>query len=320
MKAAVLYKFGETPRYDDFPDPAPGDGETLVRVQAAALENIDRAMARGDHYAAGQMIPALPAVMGFDGIGTLDDGRRVGFGGIRPPYGALAPLTVIKDGFYAPIPDGVDAPTAAAAPGSTLTALLPLKFAAKLQPGESVLVNGATGFAGRLAVQVANLLGAGRVIGTGRNPESLASLPALGADAVIDLAQPDDAVLDAFSAVTAGGCDVILDFLWGRPTELLLRALTPKELSFARKRTRLIHAGVMAGETIALAGEMLRTSGLEITGAGNIPPEAIPEATEQAWRWLIDGTLRCEIETVPLSRIAEVWDRPAHGKRLVIVP
>jgi len=321
MKAAVLHQFGQTPRCEDYPEPVPGEGEIILPVKAAALENIDRALVRGDHYAAHQMIPSLPAVLGFDGIGALEDGRLVGFGGVRPPYGAFAERVAVKAQYTIPLPEGVDAPAAAAAPSSTMTALLGLQSAGGLQPGGTVLVNGATGFAGRLAVQVARLLGAGRVIGSGRDPSALAELPGLGAEGVVDLSRPDEAVVEAFSAAKGEGYDVILDFLWGRPTELLLRSLTPRELSLARKRARLVHAGEAAGPAISLPGEALRTSGVEIGGAGNIPPEAIGEATARMWAWLQSGALRFEVEVVPLAEFERAWQRTnLHGKRLVIVP
>src|SRR5436190_22056047 len=95
MKAAVLHNFGESPRYEDFPDPSAGAEEIVVQVKAVALENIDRAMAKGQHYAVHQLVPSLPAIIGFDGIGALDDGRLIGFGGMRPPYGSMAEKAVI---------------------------------------------------------------------------------------------------------------------------------------------------------------------------------------------------------------------------------
>src|SRR5215813_10039103 len=156
MKAAVLHHFGDVPRYEDFPDPTPGENETLVQVKAVPLENIDKFMAAGTHYAVQQFLPSLPAIIGFDGIGMKEDGSLIGFGGIKPPYGALAEKVAIQ--YSVPIPEGVDAVTAAAVPGPALTALFPLKWGAKLQAGETILINGATGFAGKLAVQIAKML------------------------------------------------------------------------------------------------------------------------------------------------------------------
>lgn len=133
MKAAVLHRFGRAPRYEDFSAPVPESDEILLRVQAVALENVDKALARGSHYATRQLVPHLPAITGIDGSGTLENGRMVGFGGVRPSCGAMAELAPIRNLHYIPIPEGVDAATAAAVPSSTLTALLALKWGAKLQ-------------------------------------------------------------------------------------------------------------------------------------------------------------------------------------------
>jgi NADPH2:quinone reductase len=323
MKAAVLHKFGEAPRYEDFPDPTLGEDEILIRPIAVALENVDRMMAKGTHFASSQFLLKLPAIVGFDGIGMLEDGRLVGFGGTKPPYGAMAEKAVCPKMYQAPVPDGVDPVTAAAVPGSTLTSLFPLKWGAKLQPGESVLINGATGFAGKLAVQVAKLLGAGRIIGTGRDEAALQSLRDLGADAVVDLKQSDETIAAAFQKEAGEtGYHIILDFLWGHPTELLIRSLVPYELGFAKHPVRLAQIGEMAGSTVSLSADALRTSGLEIFGAGGgVTPEAIAEGTQQVWDWLKAGKLHADIEQVPLKDVENSWQRTdLHGKRIVIVP
>lgn len=292
-------------------------------MRAVALENVDKAIARGSHYASRQFLPHLPAIVGLDGIGVLEDGRLVGFGGVRTPYGSMAELAPIPSTHCVPIPDGVDAAIAAAVPGSALASLFPLRWGAQLQPGETVLVNGATGFAGKLAIQVAKLLGAGRVVATGRNDAALPTLPALGADAVIDLKQADRQLGEAF-AREAGttGYDVILDFLWGHPTELLIATLVPHTLGFARRRVRLVQIGEAAGARMSLPADTLRTSGLEITGAGGgLTPDAVAEGANQVWEWIKTGKLRAEIEQVPLKEFERAWKRTdLRGARLVIVP
>jgi len=323
MKAAVLHTFGEAPRYEDFPDPTPEKDEILVQVKAVALENIDKALAKGTHYASHHFLPKLPAIVGSDGIAMRDDGQLVGFGGVRPPYGTMAEKAVFPDMYQVPIPDGVDAAIAATVPASALTSLFPLKCGAKLQPDETVLINGATGFTGKLAIQVARLLGAKRVIGTGRNAVVLQSLHELGADDVIDLKQSDENVIEAFKQeAKISGNQVILDFLWGHPTELLIEALIPRELSFAKNSVRLVQIGEMAGPKISLAASALRTSGLEILGAGGgLTPEAIAEGTQQVWEWIKAGKLLAGIEQVPLKDVESSWQRSdVSGKRIVIAP
>jgi len=321
MKAAVLHNFGETPKFEEFPDPTPREGEILVHVRAVPLENVDKMMAEGSHFASKQFLSTLPAIVGFDGIGMLEDGRLVGFGGVKAPYGAMAEKTVIPEGYYVPVPDGVDAVTAAALPASALTSLFPLKWGAKLQPGETVLINGSTGVSGKLAIQIAKLLGAGRVVGTGRNEESMQQVREFGADAVIDLKKSDEELTDDFKKEAGEGYDVILDFLWGHPTDVLIKTLIPSELRLS-KPVRLVQIGEKAGRTISLSADSLRTSGLEIRGgAAGITPEAMGESTNQVWEWLKENKLHMDIEQVPLKNIESVWKRTDfQGKRIVIVP
>jgi NADPH:quinone reductase-like Zn-dependent oxidoreductase len=319
MKAAVLHNFGETPKYEDFPDPTPGQDEVLIQVKAVALEIIDRMMVEGTHFASQQFLSTLPAIIGFDGIGTLEDGSLIGFGGTRPPYGAMAEKTVVPKTNVVPIPEGID-PVAATAIPTALTAL-PLKFAGKFQPGETVFINGATGAAGKAAIQVAKLLGAGRVVGTGRNEASMKRSIELGADTMIDLKQSDERLIAAFKKEIGHGCDIILDFLWGHPTELLIKALVPEELTFG-KRVRLIQIGETAGSSISLPADALRTTGLEIYGAtAGLSPEVMSEGSNQAIEWIKTGKLQIDIEQVPLKDIERLWKRTDfQGKRIVVVP
>src|SRR6476646_1570712 len=188
MKAAVLHAFGQPPRYEDFADPQATEGEVLVRVKAASLKNVDKMMASGSHY---DRLPDLPCVCGVDGVGLLDDGTRVYCGGARPPYGMMAERTVVSRAWCLPVPEQVDDVTAAALPNPALSAWLPLVWRAQLRPAETVLILGATGVAGKLAIPIAKHLGAERVVAAGRNGQVLKTLPDLGADATIALDQPD---------------------------------------------------------------------------------------------------------------------------------
>lgn len=323
MKAAVIHEFGSVPRYEDFIDPIADGGDLVVHVKAVALENFDKMTAQGVHYASKRMFPQFPAIVGHSGVGALADGKLVAFGGTRPPYGTMAEKAVIPReyaGYATPVPEGVDPELAAALPASALTSLLPLKWGAKLEPGQTVLIQGATGVSGKLAVQIAALLGARRVVVTGREESILQSLRDLGVSATIDLKQPDAEICDAFARESGDGYDIVLDFLWGRPTELLFRALTPSDVGFAKRRTRYVQIGQAAGSTIAFPAEALRTSGLELTGAGNVSPEVLPEAMAQIWVWILERKLTIDVEKMDLRDIAEAWERKTPGKRIVIVP
>jgi NADPH:quinone reductase-like Zn-dependent oxidoreductase len=320
MKAAVINQFGDVPKYTDFPEPQPADGEVLIDIRASVLENFDKGTASGKHYSSKSLYPQFPAVVGSDGIGVTAEGKTVAFGRIRSPYGAFAEKTVA--GYTIPIPDGIDVARASAMPSSILTSLLPLKYSAKLQPGETVLVNGATGVSGRIAIQVAKILGAGKVIATGRNERSLRLLPELGANVIVDLKEPDGRVGEAIRAAGGEqGIDVVLDFIWGHPAEVLIDTFIPTEVGFAKRRVRYMQIGQKAGSHISLPASALRTSGLELMGIGKIPFEIVQEEMKQVWSWIADEKIDMEIEEVPLADIASAWQRDdLEGKRLVIIP
>lgn len=320
MKAAVINKLGDIPQYKDFQAPTHGEGGILIDVKASVLENFDKVTVSGTHYSSKKLFPQFPAIAGTDGVGTTEDGRLVSFGDIKRPYGAFAEKTIA--GYIIPVPDGIDAASAAAIPPSVLTSLLPLKYSAKLQPGETVLINGATGVSGRIAVQVAKILGAGKVIGTGRNEDSLKLLSTLGADEVINLQQSDDQLAEAFTAAAGeSGYDVVIDFLWGHPAEVLINTFIPQEAGFAKRRIRYIQIGEKAGPAVSLPGSALRTSGLELMGIGKIPNEVLADEINRVWNWMKEDKFYMDIERVQLSAINEAWQRnDLAGKRLVIVP
>ncbi|MCK2218373.1 zinc-binding alcohol dehydrogenase family protein [Actinomadura sp. ATCC 31491] len=319
MKAAVLHEIGGVPRYEDFPDPVAGDDEVIIEVRAVAVENVDKAIAAGTHYAGRTYVGRLPAIPAFDGIGALPDGTLVGFGGVRPPYGALAERTVVPQGSYVPIPGGLD-PAVAAAMASAVTAMS-MRTAAGFAAGETVLVQGATGVAGRLAVQVARLLGAGRIVATGRDDDQLREVQALGADTVINTAVPDEALAQAYLDARGDGYDVVMDYLWGRPIEILLRALVPRSFAFG-KPTRVVQIGESAGAEVTLAASSLRTSGVEVFGAAKgLDPQRMDEAYQQVVAWTRSGELTFGVERVPLSDIETAWRRTdLKGRRLVVLP
>ena len=134
---------------------------------------------------------------------------------------------------------------------------------AKLAAGETTLILGATGVTGQLAVQIAKLLGAKRVVAAGRNEGRLSRLLELGADVTIQLNQSPESLKAAF-AREAGeeGFDVILDYLWGAPTEILLAAITRSEFSRVTKEIRLVQVGESAGASISLSAAVLRSTPL----------------------------------------------------------
>ncbi len=319
MNAAVLHTVGKPPRFEQFPEPIAGDGEVIVQVHAASLKPIDKQLASGSHYASPR---ELPVVCGLDGVGRLGDGQRVFFGGTRAPYGAMAQQTVVRRTFCFPVPESVDDETAAALPNPGVSAWLSLAYRAKQAPGDNVLILGATGVTGKLAVKIAKLLGAGRVVAAGRNRQILSTLHDVGADATIQLDAPADDLTAAFvREAGVSGFQVVIDYVWGQPAEAFLAAITRKEFTVITSETRFVQVGESAGPTISLAAAVLRSTALTIMGTAGIPPrDILVDALQQVMAHAASGELRVDTERVPLADIENAWDRDQPGRRLVVRP
>lgn len=316
MNAAIVTP-GQVPQYGYFADPEAGEKEQIVQVKAAAIHHVVKSIAAGKHYSAGADQSLVP---GVDGVGLLADGSRVYFGAIRKPYGTFAELSITTQGWSMPLPDGLPDATAAAIFNPAMSSWLALTYRAQLQPGETVLILGATGTSGQLAVQVAKLLGAGKVIAAGRNKAVLEQLRALGADECIPLDQSPENLVKAFAAQPY---DVVIDYLWGEPVMTLITALTGNSLRKEAPRTRLVQVGSMAGDPISLPSGALRSSRLEImgSGGGSVSIEAIFKVLPEIMKKAAEGKLRINTIEMPLSEVATAWAREVPGgSRLVLVP
>lgn len=214
MKAAVVHEWGQEPAYTDFPDPQPTGGAEVATVEASALTNLTRAVISGKHYSSKEI--TLPAIAGVDGVARLANGKRV-YSGSLAPYGMMAERTVVYPAGAVEVPEHVDSVTAAAIPNPGISAWLALSHGAAVQPGQHVLVLGATGVTGSLAVQLAkSVFGAGHVTVAGRNAERLDWLRTVGADDAIMLGNDD--LTEAITARHATRpFDAVLDYLWGSP-------------------------------------------------------------------------------------------------------
>ena len=320
MNAAVVRAFDAPPRYTSFDEPIAGDGEMLINVTAAGLHPIVKALANGTHYGSTGVLPFIP---GVDGVGKTADGRRVFFGIARPPYGSFAEKTATAAFMCLPLPDGLEDATAAgiANPGMSSSAALTAR--AEFKAGENVLILGATGSAGQLAVQIARRLGAGRIVAAGRNPAALEKLKSLGADAVIWLEQDQSALVEAFrQEIHGAGVDVVLDYLWGTPAEALLAAIAQKGLSHSSSRIRFVQVGESAGKTISLPAATLRSSGVELLGSGfgSASMKQIFEAVAVFFKQAAETPFTTDIKPVPLRDVELLWATRESGERLVFVP
>lgn len=314
MKAAIVRAAGATPVYGDFAEPRPTEALVRVTVTAAALSPITRARAAGRHYSASAAFPFVP---GIDGVGLADDGRRVYFALPEAPHGALAEQTLVPVDRCVDLPDDLDDVTAAAIANPGLSSWAALTERAKLRPGETVLINGATGAAGRLAVRIARHLGAGRVIATGRN---VAALAELGADATVVLDGNAEALERRFMPVFAEGVGVVVDYLWGTSAERLLIAAAKAGRDAVP--LRFVEVGSASGDTITLPGAVLRASAIELMGSGigSIPVDRLMAATGALLRAAASAGLTAAARPVPLSDVERVWTGPDDGRRIVFTP
>lgn len=320
MHAAVVSSFDAPPRYTTFADPVAAEGELAVTVTAAGLHPIVKGLASGTHYGSSGELPFIP---GVDGVGRLEDGSRIYFGVARSPFGTFAERGLAAKWMCVPLPERLDDATAAGIANPAMSSVVALTFRAKFVAGESVLILGATGVAGQLAVQIAKRMGARRVVAAGRNPQALETLKDLGADAGISLDQEHGPLVAAFrSEFAEAGVDVVLDYLWGQPAECLLEAIAQKGLSKKAARVRFIQIGNSAGKTISLSGATLRSSGLELLGSGfgSASLDQIKVAIAEFFQEAVDQPFQFSVKTAPLSDVEALWNRPEPGTRLVFQP
>jgi len=314
MKAAIVREPGRTPVYGDFAEPVAGPGEVRVHVTAAALSNVVRSRASGTHYSSSG---DLPFVVGIDGVGHLDDGRRVYFVLPQPPLGSMSERTVVRSGQCVAVPDALDDVTAAAIANPGMSAWAALRERAKLTKGETVLVNGGTGTAGRLAVQIAKYLGARKVIATGRNIDALKSLARLGADVTVPLVEDGDALEEALQRQFSEGVNVVVDYVWGVSAERLI--IAGAKAGKDAVPIRFIHVGSVSGPTITLPSAALRASAIELMGSGigSIPVDRLVQSIEDLMQAAIPGRFEIATRTVPLSAVEETWPTAANMPRTV---
>ena len=311
MKAAVVVEAGQAPVYTDFQEPTPANGEIPVTVSAAALSNLVKSRASGAHYSSSS--GQVPFVVGVDGVGRDDAGRRVYFVLPRAPFGAMSERTVVRPSQCVPLPDDLDDVTAAALGNPGMSSWAALKERARLIAGETVLVNGATGTAGRLAIQIAKYMGAKKVVATGRNGESLGELHALGADVVIPLGDAGDALEDVLKEQFGGdGIDVVLDYLWGPSAERIL--IAGAKAGRDAVPIRFVQVGSMSAGNITLPAAVLRSSAITLMGSGigSIPMDKLLKSIGEVMQAAVPGGFRVVTQVLPLPRSNRFGLRPVR--------
>jgi NADPH:quinone reductase-like Zn-dependent oxidoreductase len=320
MRAAVVREFDEAPGYERFGDPVPSTtDEEVIEVLAAGLHPRVRSQANGSHYTSTDELPLIP---GIDGVGRRADGSLVYFVLPDTAYGSMAELTVIDARRSIPLPVDADPIVLAAAMNPAMSSWVALKRRVDFAPGESVLILGATGSAGQLAIQIAKHLGAGPIVAAGRGADRLAALGALGADTVIDLAGDADQVAGELSA-KAGNVDVVLDYLWGAPAEAaIMPVLTGRD-----DRSRLlswIEIGAIAGPDVVLPSAALRQANIHFLGSGqgSVSARGILEVLPALADEINRGSFSIDAVARPLADVETVWAETLGRatERVVLTP
>jgi len=317
MKAAVVKGMGERPVYGEFDEPTAAEGHCLINVTASSLSHVTRARAAGSHYSSAQ---SYPFVAGVDGTGRLENGQRVYFFKPRAPFGAMAERSLVPQAQCIALPDALDDVTAAAIAIPGMSSWAALVERARFAAGETVLINGATGTSGRLAVQIAKHLGAAHIIVTGRNAAALESLKLAGADITISLEQSKDSLMEAFESQFHRGVDVVLDYLWGTSAESLL---------FAAARAvaddypvRFVQIGAISGPDIKLPAAVLRSKAITLLGSGigSIPLMRLFDAMKKVFDAAVPAGLQVATQTFPLAELSAHWENTDRLSRTVFIP
>lgn len=322
MKAAIVSAPGATPIFGDFQIPVAQEGLELIKVSAAALSNLTKGRAAGSHYSADNQYPFVP---GVDGVGVTTDGRRVYFVMPEAPFGAMAELTLINPRRTVPVPASVDDVAAAALANPGMSCWAALVERAQIKTGETVVINGATGASGSVAVQVAKHLGAKKVIVTGRNPQELEALRELGADVVIpfDLHPENMNGVKAFEETLksefATGLDIVVDYLWGRSARTIITAIA-RSVDNAHP-VRFVQVGEASRESVELPGAALRSSAIQLMGSGlkSVPLDKLLDAIRQTFGLAAQGRLQLPTKAVPLSNITDSWNAPGKPRLVYTV-
>jgi NADPH:quinone reductase-like Zn-dependent oxidoreductase len=319
MNAAVVTSFEEPPHYQEFEVPRPNSGhETVVDVLAVGLHPRVRTGAAGAHYTSTGTLPMIP---GIDGVGLRPDGTRLYFVAADDVVGTMADKALVDARRSIELSDDADATKVAAAMNPAMSSWVALRRRVPLEPGQSVLVLGATGNAGAMAVQVAKRLGAGRVAGAGRNLGRLRALNAAGADDVVQLTDDQTATGDALAAAAAE-VDIVIDYLWGKPAQQAITALLTARSDRSRAMN-WIQIGAVAGPTIELPSVALRSANFRLQGSGQgaVSPETYLAELPSLVDEITAGAIAVKPNPMPLADVEAVWNlADVPGERTVLLP
>jgi NADPH:quinone reductase len=309
MKAAVISDLGQPPALTDRAEPT---GEAIYEISAVSLNPIDINVGAGRFFGGH---PELPYVPGCEGVGRAPDGARVylfsaGLGLSRD--GLLAERAAAPADLGIPLPDEVSDEIATSCGIAGMAGWMPVAWRAPVRGDDRVLVLGATGTVGLVAVQAAKLLGAKHVVAAGRNPERLKRAVELGADATVNLEEED--LVAAFKSAAGGdGPTYIVDTLWGTPAVAAIQA--------AAHGWRLVQIGQSAGGEVLVPSAAIRGKVGEVYGFTDyaVPTNVFREHYLRLVGHAASGAISLDIETYPFDQITEAWERQAAGASAKIV-
>lgn len=305
MYAALVTDYAKPPVYNEVPAPQPAPGEVLVYPTAVAKSQLVMAQASGKHYAS----PKPPFIPGVDGVGKLENGQRVYFAFPRAPQGAMAQCVSVAQNYTVALPDDVDDISAAAMANPGMSSWVALSERAHFKNGEGVLIHGASGASGRLAIQIARHLGAGRITVTARGMQQAADLLALGADMYIDASQSAEILREIYQREFASGIHIVLDYVWGPGAALILNAAATHAEGAAAPRIRFVNIGSMGGAEIPLPASVLRSSGLELMGSGlgSVAHVDLVRCIGEMFRAQRAGGFKVAATPRPLNEVEKHW-------------
>jgi NADPH:quinone reductase-like Zn-dependent oxidoreductase len=321
MKAAVLHAADSVPVYEDFDEPAAGEGSEIVDLVAAGIHHLTRSVATGRHYGGGGVFPVIP---GLNAVARTAGGELVFTGSQGPPYGTFAERIASPAAMRFPLPPGAPPEAVAAGVNPGLASWLPLQ-ARRAESGllGTVLILGVTGMSGFLAAQNARLLGAARVVGAGRSRPGLDRAAAAGAQAVA-LTGDRDADAGAIAGVLGDDAPgLVLDFVWGSAAETAFRALGRRGFGEDGADIKYVQIGALAGAEAAVPSSLLRSRKLTIcgSGAGSVPAAEIKAQIPAYIQLITEGAVQVPFRTFALSQVAAAWSASAgSGPRVVLVP
>ncbi|WP_283678173.1 zinc-binding alcohol dehydrogenase family protein [Lentilactobacillus sp. Marseille-Q4993] len=316
MKAAILTQYGKSPKFQDISNPvASKQNEIIAHPIASSVKQLDIIKAAGKHYT---NYDPLPAIMGMDGVVKLGDDNRFFAMGIT---GMMAENAIVDKTKLVPVPKGLSSSVAAALPNLLMGSDVALTERGGIRKNDVVFVNGATGSTGMMAVQLAKFHGASHIIATGRNQKTLDQLKDLGANETISLSGTDAEIETSIQkAYDEHPFDIIIDYLWGKPAELILNAFKKIKVT---KSVKYITVGNMAGAEINLPSQILRSKDIQLIGSGigsfkaEIFQSYLKTELPKIYEYAAAGNITININEFPLSEIEDAWN--AKGRPVIII-